>query len=52
MELRARFSDDDIPHLLRSRYLRAFKHFTFAYPAFTDAGKQRLRDHFGARVEV
>jgi uncharacterized protein (TIGR02996 family) len=52
LELWARFCDDDIPHLMRSRYLGAFERFAFVYPAFTDAGKQRLRDHFGARVRV
>jgi uncharacterized protein (TIGR02996 family) len=48
--LHAQFREDDIPALLRSRYLMHLRQFQFAFTAVSDPGKQRLREHFGARL--
>jgi uncharacterized protein (TIGR02996 family) len=51
LHLGTRLTDDDIPGLLRSRYLHSLRRFWLIFSGgFSDAGKQRLRDHFGERI--
>jgi hypothetical protein len=52
LHLRARLDDDDIPALLRSHYLASLRRVAIVYPAFSEAGKERLRAHFGDRLRV